>query len=257
MALRTGYTPAFQHSFKGFGGRGDEGGAECRRDSRNDGANVRTTSGRAPGFVQANVVILPKAYAFDFVTFCLRNPKFCPLLAVTDPGQTDVGALAAGSNIRTDIPMYRLYRDGEADPGGDVDRITDDVWSDDLVTCLLGCSFSWEDVLADAGLVPRQIEEQKNVPMYRTNISSNAAGPFGGPLVVSMRPYRPEQLEDVYRITDKYPGAHGSPIHWGDPAEIGIDGEQLANPPWGEGVTIRDGEVPVFWACGVSSQVCE
>eukprot|EP00750_Incisomonas_marina_P032923 INCI9417.3.p1 GENE.INCI9417.3~~INCI9417.3.p1 ORF type:complete len:230 (+),score=25.10 INCI9417.3:359-1048(+) len=196
--------------------------------------------------------MLPKDYAFDFLQFCLRNPKFCPLLAVTEPGQTDLGALAADSDIRKDIPRYRVYRDGEM-AGPDVACI-DDIWSDDLVTFLLGCSFSWEDLLDKAGLRPRQIEEGCNVPMYRTNIRGHDAGPFGSELVVSMRPYRPDQLEEVYSITAQYPGAHGSPLHWGDPEEIGISAAELDSPPWGDKVTIREDEVPVFWACGVSSQ---
>ena len=249
MALRTAYGPNFRAAISQP--RVDEAAHKFRLDCRS-GAHSGQTSGFAPGFVQANVVMLEKPYAFDFLQFCLRNPKFCPLLSVSNPGQTDLGIVAADSDIRTDIPQYRVYRDGESQ--GDVSDIQD-IWKDDMVTFLLGCSFSWEDILADAGLCPRQIEEKRNVPMFRTNIESNEAGPFQSTLVVSMRPYRPDQVEEVARITSQYPGAHGGPLHWGAPEEIGIDSSELQNPPWGDAVSIRDGEIPVFWACGVSSQV--
>ena len=247
--------------------------------------------------------MLPEEHAFDFLRFCLQNPKFCPLLGVTNPGQTSLGALAAESDIRTDIPLYRVYREGEHDT--DLQSI-EDVWQNDLVTFLLGCSFSWEDVLDEHGLRPRQIEENCNVPMYvlrpfaiedtwylalivglllvrrrwirarfsvqaiaeswyrccsmfrcrfRTNIESNNVGAFGSTLVVSMRPYRPDQLSRVFDITNRYPGAHGAPLHWGDPEEIGIDSSSIHLPQWGDPVTVKDDEVPVFWACCVSSQV--
>jgi uncharacterized protein YcsI (UPF0317 family) len=168
----------------------------------------------------------------------------------------DLGpALAVDSDVRTDIPLYRVYRDGKAD-AVDVERIdAPGLWRDDLVTFLLGCSFSWEDVLDQAGLRPRQIAENCNVPMFRTNLRSNDAGPFGSELVVSMRPYRPDQLAAVQAITAQYPGAHGGPLHWGSPEAIGIDPASLGRPQWGDPVTVKDDEVPVFWACGVSSQV--
>ena len=268
--LRTGYTHLYEPGAAGAGGARST--AEEVRQACRSGAFAGQTSGLAPGFVQANLVALPKEYAFDFLTFAMQNPKACPLLAVTAPGDACPGAVAPGADLRTDLPRYRIWRDGDL-----VDEVTDasGAWGDDFVGFLLGCSFSWEHVLASHGLTPRHMEEDgasssssswsssssssKTVPMYRTNVANQRCGPFQGQLVVSMRPYRPQALEEVEAITARYPGAHGSPVHWGDPAALGIS--NLAAPDWGDAVALQadgvDGaadEVPVFWACGVTPQ---
>lgn len=208
------------------------------------------TCGLAPGYVQANVVILPQAYASDFLLFCQRNPKPCPLLEVTEPGSPTPHRVAPDADLRTDVPRYRVYRDGElVEEPTDVGRL----WRDDLVTFLLGCSFSFEEAMMRAGLPVRHVEEGRNVPMYRTSIPCEPAGPFRGPLVVTMRPLTPAQLVRVVEITARYAFAHGTPVHAGDPSAIGIG--DLDRPDFGEPVSIRSGELPVFWACGVTPQV--
>jgi uncharacterized protein YcsI (UPF0317 family) len=223
------------------------------------GAAVRTacrnsiltgpTPGLAPGFVQANLVLLPNDWAFDFLLFCQRNPKPCPLLDVTEPGDPEPKAIAPGSDLRTDLPAYRIWRNGEliAEP-------TDirDHWRDDLVGFLIGCSFTFENRLLEAAVPVRHIEQGVNVPMYRTGIPCRAAGRFHGPMVVSMRPLTPEQTIRATTICAKLPLAHGAPIHFGDPAAIGI--ADVAKPDYGDAVAIRPGEQPVFWACGVTPQ---
>jgi len=197
-----------------------------------------------------------KEHAFDFMLFALRNPKACPILDVTEAGTWEPKLAAPGADLRSDMPKYNIYRDGAlAEEVPDVTAL----WAEDMVGFLLGCSFSWEDVLSEAGLMPRQVEEKKNVPMFRTNLPNVAAGVFQGDLVVSMRPYKPEDAEKVAAITAQYPAAHGGPIHQGSPEEIGVSSEQVfstegAGPDWGDGVEIREGEVPVFWACGVTPQ---
>jgi uncharacterized protein YcsI (UPF0317 family) len=211
------------------------------------------TSGFATGFVQANFVAVPKAHAFDFLAFCLRNPRACPLIEVLDPGDPEPKNVAPGADVRSDIPSYRVYRDGEF-----VEQLDDisSLWTTDMVGFLLGCSFSWEGHLEEEGAVPRHVELGCNVPMFITNRDNSPAGIFRGKLVVSMRPYRPELLDKVTRITGRYPLSHGAPIHYGDPGALGIGaarGWSMA-PDFGEGVPLRDGEVPVFWACGVTPQ---
>jgi uncharacterized protein YcsI (UPF0317 family) len=207
------------------------------------------TSGSVPGFVQANFVAVHQEHAFNFLRFCLLNPRACPLLDVTAPGDSVPNTLAPGADVRSDLPKYLVWKDGEV-----VEERSDvaDMWGHDTVGFLLGCSFSWEQLLVDAGLPPRHMEQGCNVPMYRTSVSNTRVGPFGGHLVVSMRPYSPRKLGLVREITSRYPGAHGGPIHWGDPSAIGvcIDGE----PDFGDKVVVRDDEVPVFWACGVTPQ---
>ena len=212
------------------------------------------TVGCAPGFVQANFVALPAAYASDFLTFCLRNPRACPLLDVTSPGDPIPRTVAPNADLRSDIPRYRVWRDGLV--AEEVPHLDSTLWDDRTVGFLLGCSFSWEHELHAANLTPRQMEEGRNVPMYKTNVSNAPVGPFAGQLVVSMRPYLPKDLEAVAQLTGRYPGAHGAPIHWGDPAELGLSREQVCEgePDWGEQVTVRQGEEPVFWACGVTPQ---
>lgn len=207
------------------------------------------TSGLADGHVQGNVVILPKALAHDFLRYCQRNPKPCPLLAVSEPGGAALPSLGADLDIRTDVPRYRVWRHGRlaAEP-------TDirDLWRDDLVTFVIGCSFSFEQALVEAGLPVRHIEQGRNVPMFRTNIATAEAGPFGGPLVVTMRPMRAPAAIRAIQVTSRFPGVHGAPVHLGDPALIGI--RDLSAPDYGDAVDVHPDEIPVFWACGVTPQ---
>ena len=209
----------------------------------------RPTAGLAPGFVQTNLVILPRDLAFDFLLFAQRNPKPCPVLEVTDVGSPEPTRSAPGADLRTDVPKYCIYRDGAL--AGEVTDLRS-VWRDDLVSFLLGCSFTFESALLQAGVPVRHIEEQRNVPMFITNISCAAAGVFRGPLVVTMRPIPAALVSRAVQISGRYPGVHGSPVHVGNPADIGI--RELGRPDFGDAVTIRPGEVPVFWACGVTPQ---
>jgi uncharacterized protein YcsI (UPF0317 family) len=207
------------------------------------------TAGLAPGYTQANLVMLPEADAFDFLRFCVRNPKPCPVLEVTDPGSPEPAATAPGADLRTDVPRYRVYRDGE--PDGEPTDVRD-AWRDDLVAFLIGCSFTFERALLAEGLPVRHVEQGVNVPMYRTGIDCTPAGRFSGPLVVSMRPMTPEQAIRATQITSRYGPVHGGPVHIGSPEAIGI--EDIGAPDYGDPVEIRDGELPVFWACGVTPQ---
>jgi uncharacterized protein YcsI (UPF0317 family) len=213
------------------------------------GSFRRTTSGACPGRVQANLVVLPESLASDFRRFCQRNPKPCPLLEETAPGAFSPSASAPSADLRTDVPRYRVYRNGELDA-----EVTDVVglWRDDLVSFLLGCSFTFERALTQAGIPLRHQEEGKVVPMYRTLVPTRAAGRFRGPLVVSMRPVPRELVERARSISSRYPRAHGDPVHAGDPGLLGI--EDLSRPDFGEAVEVREGEVPLFWACGVTPQ---
>ncbi|MGO1948909.1 MAG: putative hydro-lyase [Mycobacteriaceae bacterium] len=209
------------------------------------------TPGYAPGHAQANLITLPKEDAFDFLIFAQRNPRPCPLLDVLEPGQTS-SALLADGDIRTDIPSYRVYRDGVL-----TDEVTEvtDLWRDDFVSFLIGCSFTFESALLDNGVPVAHIARGRNVPMYRTSVQTNRAGRFGGPLVVSMRPVPASQVADAVRITSRYPSVHGAPVHVGDPAALGI--EDLYSPDFGDAPVAADlgpGTVPVFWACGVTPQ---
>ena len=207
------------------------------------------TAGLAPGFVQANLVVLPEADAFAFLRFCLRNPKPCPILEVCEPGSPEPVGYAAGADLRTDLPGYRVWRDGEvAEERGDVREL----WRDDLVAFLIGCSFTFERALLAEGLPIRHVEQGVNVPMYRTSRECEPAGRFSGPLVVSMRPMTPEQAIRATQITSRYGPVHGGPVHIGSPEVIGI--EDIGAPDYGDPVEIRDGELPVFWACGVTPQ---
>jgi len=207
------------------------------------------TAGLAPEYTQANLVVLPEADAFGFLRFCLRNPKPCPVLEVCEPGSPEPVALARGADLRTDLPAYRVWRDGElAEERADVREL----WREDLVAFLIGCSFTFERALLAEGLPVRHLEQGVNVPMYRTSRACAPAGRFSGPLVVSMRPMTPPQAQRAAEITARYPDVHGAPVHAGDPAELGI--EDLAAPDYGDPVELRDGEIPVFWACGVTPQ---
>ncbi|MGA8051447.1 MAG: putative hydro-lyase [Burkholderiales bacterium] len=213
------------------------------------GAHAGHTAGLAPGYVQGNVCILPRDYADDFFVFCQRNPKPCPLLAASDPGDPRLPALGEDLDIRTDVPSYRVFRDGE--PVGDVPDIRD-LWRDDLVAFVLGCSFSFEEALLEAGVPLRHIAEGRNVPMYLTSVETAPAGPFRGKLVVSMRPFKPADAIRAIQITSRFPSVHGAPVHIGKPALIGIDD---IDRPWvGDRTEVKDDELPVFWACGVTPQ---
>jgi len=221
---------------------------EVRQQIRKGGWR-RPTAGLAPGFVQANLVILPRDLAFDFLLFAQRNPKPCPVIEVTDVGSPEPKLSAPGADLRTDVPKYCIYRDGVL--AGEVTDLRS-VWRDDLVSFLLGCSFTFESALLQAGVPIRHIEEQRNVPMFITNIPCAPAGVFRGPLVVTMRPIPAALVSRAVQISGRYPGVHGSPVHVGNPADIGI--RELGQPDFGDSVTIRPGEVPVFWACGVTPQ---
>ncbi|PIC62942.1 DUF1445 domain-containing protein [Sporosarcina sp. P13] len=207
------------------------------------------TSGMSKGFTQANLVILKQEHALDFLLFCQRNPKSCPLLDVTEPGSYRPSRLAEKADLRSELPSYRIYKDGVLTE--EVKDITD-YWEDDMVGFLLGCSFTFEAPLLDNGIPIRHIEENRNVPMYKTDIACNQAGIFQGPTVVSMRPMTAQDAIRAIQITTRFPAVHGAPIHLGDPSLIGID--DISKPDFGESVTINEGEIPVFWACGVTPQ---
>jgi uncharacterized protein YcsI (UPF0317 family) len=207
------------------------------------------TAGLALGYVQANLVVLPRDLAFEFLLFCQRNPRPCPLLDVTEVGSPVPRLCAPDGDLRTDVPRYRLFRHGEL-----VDEPVDikSLWAPDSVGFLIGCSFTFENALLEAGLPVRHIEAGSNVPMYRTSIACQPAGVFHGPMVVSMRPMPPAQAIRAVQVCSRFPRAHGAPVHVGDPAAIGV--RDLARPEFGDPVEVRPGEVPVFWACGVTPQ---
>jgi uncharacterized protein YcsI (UPF0317 family) len=223
-------------------------GLAARRAIR-AGLHRGPTSGLAPGFVQGNLAILPKALAADFLRFCQINPKPCPLIGTSAPGDWRVPELGADLDIRTDIPRYRVWRNGVlvAEP-----EDVRDVWRDDLVSFVIGCSFSFEEALMADGIEVRHIARGCNVPMYRTSVATKAAGPFHGPMVVSMRPMRPADAIRAVQITTRFPSVHGAPVHIGKPELIGI--RDLQKPDYGDAVPVGDDELPVFWACGVTPQ---
>lgn len=207
------------------------------------------TSGLAADRVQGNVVILPAEHASDFMRYCQRNPKPCPLLAVSEPGDARLPALGDDIDIRTDVPLYRVFRYGEL-----VEEVTDirALWTKDSVAFVLGCSFSFESALLDAGVPLRHITDGKNVAMYRTSLETSPAGVFSGPMVVSMRPMRAAAAIKTVQITSRFAAVHGAPVHLGDPALIGIS--ELQRPDYGDPVRIEPDELPVFHACGVTPQ---
>jgi uncharacterized protein YcsI (UPF0317 family) len=207
------------------------------------------TAGQAPGKLQLNMVAVPRPYAFDLLLLAHRNPKPMPLVEVLEPGRFE-SRFAAGSDVRTDIPRYRVWRAKEAA----VD-VTDarEAWTSELVTFLIGCSFTFETALGRAGIPVRHVQEGRNVPMYKTNLPLRPAGVFSSELVVTMRPVSAELVARAAVVTARYPKAHGAPVHVGDPEAIGI--EDLARPDFGDPVSVRDGEIPVFWACGVTPQL--
>ena len=223
---------------------------ELRRRIR-AGRHTGPTAGLAPGSVQTNLVILPECDAVDFAEFCRRNPQACPLVEQTAPGDPEPRRSAPGADLRTDVPRYRVFRHGQPDAQEPTDIRA--FWRDDFVAFLLGCSFTFENALAAAGLPVRHWQTKSNVPMYRTSVACQTAGRFAGPLVVSMRPYLPDQVEAVIAITSRFPQMHGAPVHVGDPQSIGI--VDLSRPDFGDPVQMSPGELPVFWACGVTPQL--
>jgi uncharacterized protein YcsI (UPF0317 family) len=207
------------------------------------------TAGFAPGYVQGNLAILPRDWAEEFLRFCHANPKPCPLLGVSDAGSHAIPAIAENLDIRTDFPRYRVWCDGElvAEPSD-----LHDVWRDDLVSFVIGCSFSFEEALLQSGVPVKHIARGTNVPMYRTSVPTQAAGRFHGPLVVSMRPFKPADAIRAVQITSRLPAVHGGPVHLGFPEAIGI--KDIDVPDYGDVVPVEEGELPVFWACGVTPQ---
>lgn len=208
------------------------------------------TAGLGQGMLQANLAILPQDHALDFMRFCHRNPKPCPLTGVSDTGNPMMFTLGRDIDIRTDVPAYNIYRDGRLDS-----EATDisDLWNEDMVAFALGCSFTFEHAVRKAGIPLWHIDHDKTVPMFRSNIETVPAGPFGGAMVVSMRSIPEQRLREVAEISRRFPLAHGAPVHAGDPAEIGI--ADISRPDWGDAAPVGPGEVPVFWACGVTPQV--
>ena len=207
------------------------------------------TSGMCDGYAQANLIILPRDLAYDFLLFAQRNPKSCPILEVGDVGSREIKRMANGADVATDLPKYRVWENGKL-----VGEFTDieKFWRDDFVYFLIGCSFSFEGDLLSAGVPVRHIEEGRNVPMYITNIDCDEAGFFSGKVVVSMRPMPADQVIRAVSITSSMPRVHGAPIHIGNPEKIGI--KDINKPDFGDSVTINEGEIPVFWCCGVTPQ---
>lgn len=220
------------------------------RQAIRDGAYVKHTAGLGQGHLQANLAILPQSHALDFMRFCHRNPKPCPLTGVSDTGNPQMFTLGRDIDIRTDVPAYNIYRDGQL-----AESVTDisDLWNDDLVAFALGCSFTFEHAIQKAGIALWHIDNDQTVPMFRSNIETVPAGPFSGKTVVSMRAIPEEHVDRVVEISRRFPLAHGAPIHWGNPAEIGI--ADLDTPDWGDPAPVAEGQIPVFWACGVTPQV--
>ncbi len=226
----------------------DASPAEVRRLIRT-GEITGPTAGMCAGYAQANLVILPRDLAYDFLLFAQRNPKPCPILEVSDAGSRALNIIARDCDIARDFPKYRVYDKGVL--RGEYTDVSE-FWQDDFVSFLIGCSFSFEAELLEAGLPVRHIEEGCNVPMFVTNIACEPAGVFSGNMVVSMRPMLPEQAIQAALITGAMPRVHGAPVHIGDPAAIGI--ADVNKPDFGDAVTMREGEIPVFWPCGVTPQ---
>ena len=224
-------------------------GALAVRHACRSGALSSHTSGLASAHVQGNLVILPRVHAADFLRFCQANPKPCPLLGVSEAGDPALPALGEDIDIRTDLPRYRVWRGGVL-----VEEPTDvrALWSDDLVSFVIGCSFTFEHALMAEGIALRHVEQGRNVAMYRTSMATEPAGAFHGPMVVSMRPLRAADAIRAVQITSRFPAVHGAPVHIGDPALIGI--RSIADPDYGDAVEVTPGELPVFWACGVTPQ---
>lgn len=219
---------------------------EARERFREGGTG--TTAGRAPGHVQANLLAVPADWAYDVLLFCQRNPKPCPVLDVTEAGGWST-PLAPGADLRTDLPGYRVWADGRL-----VDEPTEvtGYWREDLVSFLIGCSFTFETALSAAGVPMRHIEQGRTVPMYTTGRPCRPAGRLHGPMVVSMRPVPPDLLSAALNVSALLPAVHGAPVHCGEPGGLGI--ADLARPDFGDPVDAAPGDIPVFWACGVTLQ---
>lgn len=207
------------------------------------------TAGKGGNALQANLVILQKADAVEFLRFCQANPRPCPVLAVGAPGDPALPTLGDAIDLRHDLPRYRVWQDGTL---ADEPNNISDLWQDDFVSFALGCSFSFEEALSRAGIPVRHQAAGRNVPMYRTNLRCRPAGPFASPLVVSMRAMPAADAIDAVQICARMPLAHGAPVHLGNPDEIGI--ADLAVPDYGDPPVIEPGDIPVFWACGVTPQ---
>jgi uncharacterized protein YcsI (UPF0317 family) len=221
---------------------------DVRQEVR-EGRYAKHTAGLAAGKLQCNLAIVPESVALDFLRFCQRNPKPCPVVGVGDTGNPMMPTLGADIDIRTDVPQYRVYRDGIM-----TDEVSDlkSLWRDDLVTVALGCSFTFENALIEAGISVRHIDEDKTVPMFSSNLALTPSGPFGGTMVITMRPIHKSRVQDAINISAAFPQAHGAPVAIGDPAQVGII--DLQSPDWGEAVAVKADEVPVYWACGVTPQ---
>jgi len=223
--------------------------AELRQVFRS-GTYQGTTAGLAGGNLQCNLVVLTSDYAEDFTEFCRVNPVPCPLLARSDIGRPSFSDMGQAIDIRFDLPAYYVYRDGKF---SQIVSNLEEFWNDEMCAFAIGCSFTFENALQDIGISLRHIEHGTTVPMYRTSLMSRQAGPFYGEIVVSMRPIKRHDIEKVYDVCSRFPEAHGKPVHFGDPDEIGI--RNLDTPQWGVAVPILADEVPVFWGCGVTTQV--
>lgn len=223
-------------------------GYEVRQACR-EGAWIGPTCGLAPGYAQANLVVLPQDWAFEFLLFCQRNSQACPLIEVTAAGSWTPSLTAPDADLRSDLPGYRVWKNGElVDEPADVHRY----WRDDLVSFLIGCSFTFEAALLHAKLPVRHLELQRNVPMFRTSIPCAPAGRFSGPLVVSMRPFKPADAIRAVQVSGAFTRSHGAPVHLGFPEQIGI--ANINRPDYGDAVPVHADELPVFWACGVTPQ---
>ena len=223
--------------------------AEVRAEIR-AGRYTAHTAGLGRGSLQANLVIMPEEFAFDFMRYCQRNPKPCPITGVSDTGNPMMFTMGNDIDIRTDVPAYNIYRNGQLDLS--VTSISE-IWRDDFVVFTLGCSFTFEHALLDAGINLWHIDNDRTVPMFRSSIETTPAGPFSGKMVVSMRSVCEERVDEVIEISRRFPLAHGAPVHVGDPKAIGIT--DLSSPDWGDPAPVGANEVPVFWACGVTPQV--
>ena len=223
--------------------------AQVRTEIR-AGRYTAHTAGLGRGSLQANLVIMPEEFAFDFMRYCQRNPKPCPITGVSDTGNPMMFTMGNDIDIRTDVPAYNIYRNGRLDIS--VTNIAE-IWRDDFVVFTLGCSFTFEHALLDAGINLWHIDNDRTVPMFRSNIETTPAGPFSGKMVVSMRSVCEERVDEVIQISRRFPLAHGAPVHVGDPKAIGIT--DLSSPDWGDPAPVGANEVPVFWACGVTPQV--
>ncbi len=223
---------------------------QALRQAIRSGEHTGTTTGYSSGYLQGNLAILPAEYADEFLQFCVKNPKPCPLIGMSKPGSPHIPELGADLDIRTDVPGYRIFKGST-----DFTRANDisEVWRDDLVTFVLGCSFSFEAAITRSGVPVRHMDANRNVPMYVTNIETSPAGRFHGPLVVSMRSFTPSDAIRAILYSDRYRLAHGAPVHIGDPAQIGI--ADIMKPDFGDAPIIKEGDIPVFWACGVTPQM--